>query len=91
MKQDKIEWQNKRKQELLSGEEIFKIRNDLKMNRQEFGRYLNVLPTTLYLWERRGRLRSKSTDLLIRLKCHPKYIEAHPEELHASRSRSKKP
>lgn len=70
-----------KKQGLLTGDEIFLIRKNLNMTRDQFGEYLHVLPLSIYLWEKRGRIQNKSTDSLIRLKCDPKYLSEHREEI----------
>lgn len=66
---------------LLTGDEIKEIRESLNMSKNEFGKYLHVLPLSVYLWENRGRIQNKSTDELIRLKCDLEYLEAHKEML----------
>ena len=70
-----------KQQGLLTGDEIFLLRKNLNMTRDQFGEYLQVLPLSIYLWENRGRVQNKSTDELIRLKCDLKYLEAHKKAL----------
>jgi len=66
---------------LLRSEEIKAIRKGLKMSRDQFGEYLHVLPLSIYMWEKRGRIQNKSSDELIRLKCDSKYLAEHEEEI----------
>lgn len=70
-----------KQQGLLTGDEIFLLRKNLNMTRDQFGEYLHVLPLSIYMWEKRGRIQNKSTDALIRLKCDPKYLSEHREEI----------
>lgn len=66
---------------LLSSGEIKEFRKRLKMTRDQFGEYLHVLPLSIYMWEKRGRIQNKSSDELIRLKCNPTYLAEHEEEI----------
>lgn len=66
---------------LLTANEIKEMREALKMSLEQFGEYLRILPLSVYLWEKKGRLQNRSTDELIRVKCDPKYVQAHQEEI----------
>lgn len=75
----------------LTAQEVKDIRKNLELNFNQFGRYFNVSPVAVQLWEKEKSFPISPISELIRIKSSPQYLEENKEEMLWAKARKPRP